>query len=368
MANGIFVVLDEFITDCIAAIGTVIGDDRIEPLINCFKIAIIIYIIYKGYLVLAGKTQEPVRDLIWDLGSKAFILIFVQNLEGWLTLVINAIMGDPSATPPFSGSLYHWAAGGNDFATQADALIGKIVDYDILLLKYAKWYLYPILVLMLWISVGVGLIVSFGILVTTKLTLTVLLMISPVMIYCKLFGFTKNMFSQWLQLIFANLITVLVFSIVWKNVFELLEKLVNKVTANPMTNPTQTTFFLITVFILLAVVSKIAVSVGSSVASVSIEGAGMSAVSGAAGRAGSMGAMAARGAMGAMGAVGAAGALARVGGGVGSMVGGLAKGAGKLADNKIFKGKGQALAKGASDRLSERKQKIINWINTPRGS
>ncbi|MDR0467439.1 MAG: type IV secretion system protein [Campylobacteraceae bacterium] len=36
--------------------------------------SITIYIMYKAYLIWAGKIQDPVRDVIWDLGTKAVII------------------------------------------------------------------------------------------------------------------------------------------------------------------------------------------------------------------------------------------------------------------------------------------------------
>jgi hypothetical protein len=43
--KGIFAVLDTFLTDCIVAIGGVMDNARIEPLVNCFKATIIVYVI-----------------------------------------------------------------------------------------------------------------------------------------------------------------------------------------------------------------------------------------------------------------------------------------------------------------------------------
>lgn len=71
---------------------------------------------YKGYQTIAGRNQDPVRDIIWDVARKMFILTFVLNINGWLDLSISALKG-----------LYEWAGGGTEFYKQLDELVNSFL-------------------------------------------------------------------------------------------------------------------------------------------------------------------------------------------------------------------------------------------------
>jgi len=59
-------------------IAEIFSDNVMTPFVKELKIILVssitIYIIYKAYLIWAGKIQDPVRDVIWDLGTKSVII------------------------------------------------------------------------------------------------------------------------------------------------------------------------------------------------------------------------------------------------------------------------------------------------------
>ena len=44
-----------------------------------------VVIMYKGFQTLAGRTQSPIRELVWDISKKLLIMMFVLNINGWFT-------------------------------------------------------------------------------------------------------------------------------------------------------------------------------------------------------------------------------------------------------------------------------------------
>ena len=53
--------------------------------------AVTLYIIVYGYMVLSGKVNSPVRELLWKGASFIIILAFVNNSGGLLTLAGGAV-------------------------------------------------------------------------------------------------------------------------------------------------------------------------------------------------------------------------------------------------------------------------------------
>ena len=66
---------------------------QVSQLMTLISMSITIMIMIKGYAILAGKTQNPLRELLWDMTIKAIIICFCLNLNNWLTLVIDALNG-----------------------------------------------------------------------------------------------------------------------------------------------------------------------------------------------------------------------------------------------------------------------------------
>ena len=57
-----------------------------ESLSTVTSTAITLYIVIYGYMVLAGKINSPLKELIWKGASFVIILAFVNNVDGLLTL------------------------------------------------------------------------------------------------------------------------------------------------------------------------------------------------------------------------------------------------------------------------------------------
>ncbi|TKX33464.1 conjugal transfer protein TrbL, partial [Campylobacter taeniopygiae] len=68
--NGIFEALAgsiQQITKVIREVGT---SDKMAELSVLFSIIVTLVIMYKGYEVLMGRSQSPIRELTWDIVGK----------------------------------------------------------------------------------------------------------------------------------------------------------------------------------------------------------------------------------------------------------------------------------------------------------
>jgi len=399
MTTGIFQTIDTEVTHFLTmlyGVGNVEMQNRLADLLNILTVSIALYILYKGYMVLSGQTQEPIKDLLWDIVSKVLIIGILRSWPYWAPIVKNFVDGlagwAVGLTAPSSSFLSSTDTTLVSVAVSLDLMVDQAYYFDVALFQVADGVVYPFYMIILWIGIAMATGFTFLIYIVSKITLTLLIVLAPIAVYCKVFGFLKGVFSQYIQLILSSLITLLVISIAyhWGNSviikamtpyidymiattsgssstgIRIVENFVNWLTKDTteLPNPSQSVFFVFMACMLQVVIVKLSTTIAQGLAQVSAEAAGVSAVTGVAGTA-----------VGAGVGVGiGAGKLGKAAG-VGGMAGGIARGAaggvgllGKLADNKLFKGKGQSLAKAAGTKLSESKKRIMDWINKPRGS
>lgn len=162
---------------------------------------IVISIMYQGYLTMAGKQQDPIRELVWDIARKMFILCFVLNINGWLDSSINAL-----------SAIYEWAGGGSVFYEKLDNLTnaffeaiekvwGKHNGLDAIIGCF-------ICLFMLIAFLAIILTFAFSI-IKTSITNTLLIIVLPLALMCFMYQSTKQIFQQWLQMFFSNIILLI---------------------------------------------------------------------------------------------------------------------------------------------------------------
>ena len=162
-----------------------------------------LYIMTKGYMILAGKTDEPVKDLLWRLSLYAIIITFATNAGGWLTLVNNAING-----------LNEWAGFGDSLYAQLDKVFGKAIEMGVMIEEQEKETLDVVNMAgilanaIVLIGFGIFAIPAIGIIIVTSFTLKLLILIAPIMIMTLLFPWFKGIFEKWIQMILSNTLTV----------------------------------------------------------------------------------------------------------------------------------------------------------------
>ncbi len=229
-----------------------------------FSISITITIMIKGYQFLAGKSQEPVKDLIWDISLKMIIITFALNIGGWLDLVTNAMEG-----------INQWAGGGQSLYAEMDKLFAKTRDLANIIKDKGSWGGGAVGRIIVYIGFAIGALPALIIIITTSFTLKVLIMIAPFMIFALFYGWLKNMFTQWLSLFFANTLTVLIVTLIFNAVIKKFNYFIG-FSSNLVKNDSLDVIFVamqvVILGILLSVLIGIARSIAKEIATVSIEG------------------------------------------------------------------------------------------------
>lgn len=161
-----------------------------------------IYIIWRGYQTLAGKLSTPVEDTMWDIMRMAIILSFVANLDGYLDGVIDAINGLKEG---FSGGDNIWRM--LDSLWQNAKFLGKTL-HDLDDSEFIKDE-GTIAELFVWGGTFALMIVTAFVSMVAEITIMLLSVTAPIFIFCLMYGFLRPMFNNWLQNIFAAILTIL---------------------------------------------------------------------------------------------------------------------------------------------------------------
>ncbi len=161
-----------------------------------------LYILWRGYQTLAGKLSTPMEDVMWDIMRMAIILSFVANVSGYLDGVIDAING---LREGFSGSDNIWQL--LDSLWDKAKVLGKTL-HDMDNSTYikdegmtAQFYV--------WLGIFVLMIVAAFVSMIAEVMILLLSITAPVFIFCLMYGFLRPMFNNWLQNVFAAILTVL---------------------------------------------------------------------------------------------------------------------------------------------------------------
>lgn len=165
-------------------------------------ILIVLSIMYKGYQTLAGKAQDPIRDLVWDIARKLMILTFVMNVSGWLTASTSALNG-----------IYEWAGGGSSFYAQFDKVAGSFIDTLIQVWEANDWYLLIIVIPIMLLSFVAIVATLFFTVISASLTNTFLIIALPLALFCFMYETTRQVFVQWCNMFISNIFLLIFISV-----------------------------------------------------------------------------------------------------------------------------------------------------------
>ncbi|EBN2844092.1 conjugal transfer protein TrbL, partial [Salmonella enterica] len=161
-----------------------------------------IYIMWRGYQTLAGKLSTPMEDTMWDIIRMAIILSFVANVSGYLDGIIDAINGLKEG---FSGGDNIWQM--LDTLWDKAKILGKTL-HDMDNSTYVKdegmtaqFYV--------WLGIFILMVLTAFVSMVAEIMILLLSITAPIFIFCLMYGFLRPMFNNWLQNIFAAILTVL---------------------------------------------------------------------------------------------------------------------------------------------------------------
>ncbi|MGV3865731.1 type IV secretion system protein [Citrobacter freundii] len=180
-----------------------------------------LYILWRGYQTLAGKLSTPMEDVMWDLMRMAIILSFVANVSGYLDSVIDSINGLKEG---FSGGDNIWQM--LDTLWDKAKVLGKTL-HDMDNSTYIKdegmtAQLY------VWLGVFVLMLVTAFVSMIAEVMILLLSITAPIFIFCLIYGFLRPMFNNWLQNIFAAILTVLFSALSLRMVINFVTKILTQ--------------------------------------------------------------------------------------------------------------------------------------------
>ena len=183
-------------------------------------IVITIYVLFHGYLILAGKTQDPIKELIWKMVGWFLIISFAYKSPDLVTSVSNAINGIHTWASDSDLGLWGKLQDVFDNAT----LVASIMEKQDGTFELTGFFSGVVVLF----GFSIFALSSIVIIVMTSFFLKVLIMIAPIAILSKLFGWTKGVFEGWLELIISNALTVMLVSVFFNIVNVQYEKIIEK--------------------------------------------------------------------------------------------------------------------------------------------
>lgn len=229
-----------------------------------------LYILWRGYQTLAGKLSTPAEDVMWDIMRMAIILSFVANVSGYLDSVIDAIHGLKEG---FSGGDNIWQM--LDTLWDKAKVLGKTL-HDMDNSTYVKdegmtaqFYV--------WLGVFVLMLVTAFVSMIAEVMILLLSITAPIFIFCLIYGFLRPMFNNWLQNIFAAILTVLFSALSLRMVINFMTKILTQslagaANANIVELGAQVCLAGICAAILVYLSAKLAGAIAGAGATVSMQG------------------------------------------------------------------------------------------------
>lgn len=270
----VFQKIGTMVNEILDFLKTQTNSEIITTLASLIAVTITIQVIFKAYLTLAGKLNDPIRDVIFDLVLKMLIAIFALNVGGWLDLTKEAMQ-----------ELHNSFSGGVNLYAVLDAKLDSVLQLNAKLIEKSEFWdgsLFSALigVALNLISFMIGIVPAFVVMLTTDITLRLILLLAPIVIFARLYGWFKNIFTQWLGIFIGNLLTVYMvgmllnqFSLKYGEFLDLVQDKAGEVDAIGI--GMQGIMYGFLLFMLL----KTVVTIAEKLAQVSIEGVGQSALS-----------------------------------------------------------------------------------------
>lgn len=265
--------IDSFVIQLLDSVSQSMSSNFASSLFTIVGVTLTIYYLGKGFAIMAGKTEAPAASLLYDFATKMIIVAFMMNYGGYLDNSLAIIDDLKTSLTGFSGN---GIAGLMDDQLELGAdIAGQLFDLD-------KSEYVPLEGAVAsgfaWIGIAISLFVPFIIFITTTITLKLLTVTAPIFVFCLLYNFLRNTFNQWLQLILANILTVVFIGISLRMGMSFFGKNISGL----ITQAKEFNLILIGFYVLLfgafmGYLASLSLSYASQLASVSVEGVAYSA-------------------------------------------------------------------------------------------
>lgn len=263
----IFQYIGNWITELFDFLKSSSNTEVVQALSTIVGVTITIQIMIKAYQVMAGKSQSPTQELIWDITIKILIISIALNLSGFLDAIKSAME-----------ELHNLMSGDKNLYSVLDEKLTATMKLADIVYDEGNTLSGPFYAIIIFISFLLGIVPSFLIVVTTDITLRLLMLIAPIVIFFRAYSWGKQMFDQWLSTFFTNLLTVFIVGTMlnlfvdkYGSFIEAQTEGIKNVSLLMITGQT------IIMSLLLFFIMKLAVKMAEKIGSVSIESAPKSA-------------------------------------------------------------------------------------------
>ncbi|MBP2845817.1 type IV secretion system protein [Dickeya oryzae] len=228
MASGFFVYLDTTLTQMMGQAVTGLSDQLSSSVLTLIGGATTVYVLYHGYMTLAGKKTSPIEDLTMQLALIAIIMSILANMNGMLTATQDAINGLKEG----AGTQKNIWETLDSLWSSTQQVADKVyaMDTDFFPLKGA------IAMVVVWAGSLVVMGVTGLVALIAEVTLFLLSVVAPLFIFCLAWGWFRNMFTNYLGGITTAFLTIVFVGLFASVTINILNYVLNKSLSNPDVN------------------------------------------------------------------------------------------------------------------------------------
>lgn len=265
---GIFQYIGNWINSLFVFLKSSSNTDVVQILSTFVGITITIQVMIKAYQVMAGKSDSPTQELIWDMTIKMLLISIALNLNGFLDTIKLSME-----------ELHNLMSGNKNLYAVLDEKLNSTLN-----LISSIWNKYNILdssssifatglaIILVFASFLLGIVPSFLIIITTDITLKLLMLIAPIIIFARAYSWGKQVFDQWISIFVTNLLTIFIVGTLLNLFIERYGDFIAISNENlKISDVTHIGFESLLMGILLFSLMKLAVKMAEKIGSVSIE-------------------------------------------------------------------------------------------------
>lgn len=199
-STNLFEAIFDKVDSALATYVTSTAGDIISYITPIFTSLLIIWIAVWGYMMMLGKTTEPLQDGVFRIIRIGFIITLGLTVGTYTDLVVDVLAHGPETI----AAVITGTPTGTSAAT-LDSLFTKVFEvseaaYDKGGIMNGNFGMYLIAWVVLVVGCGLTIIVAFLILLSKVIT-TVLLAVGPLFIVMLLFNSTQRFFESWLSMV-----------------------------------------------------------------------------------------------------------------------------------------------------------------------
>lgn len=206
MANNVFSKVDTFLNDFLTSISQNVQTLLANDIGTLLYASISLYVVIYGYMVLTGKVQTPLADILWNLARFAIIIAFIKNEGGILGQFNEAVKG-----------LSEIGGDGKTTLQLFDDLLTETSQFAEATSENATTGTGWAVSILIWLGFGLMSIPIALTFLLSKISLYFLLSLSPIFFFMLMWGWLKDSFAQFASALLANALALVCINIMVKS-------------------------------------------------------------------------------------------------------------------------------------------------------